>query len=222
MSPDQPDRLTFATLTPSHSYFNVARVRSGLPLDIPICSAILPVMHLNRPVGSALSISTIFGAISRCFATRSIGDTSRLAFPEVMIVLRLIAYVFSSRPMRTEPAPAGAGFGMVPLSEIAAEDISPFTKLSQVFSPPAWWLHGHYGVPPERSLLFCRAVRHPLSVLRWLSRRVAAGIGLSRRTRLRRFLAAADHEIADITMEVSKSQWSTLYRDQLLISKPKW
>ncbi|MFZ1883839.1 MAG: hypothetical protein WAU53_09620, partial [Rhodoplanes sp.] len=49
-------------------------------------------------------------------------------------------------------------------------------KLAAVFNPPAWWLHGFYGIPPERSLAACRTVRHPVTVLRWLAKRLVAGI----------------------------------------------
>ena len=35
-----------------------------------------------------------------------------------------------------------------------------------------------YGVPPERSLLICRTVRHPLMMVRWLLVRCSALIGL--------------------------------------------
>jgi hypothetical protein len=115
-------------------------------------------------------------------------------FPEVMIVLRLIAYVFSSSADALQRAPAGIGFGMVSLSEIAATNIGPFAKLSEVFSPPAWWLHGHYGVPPEQSLLFCRAVRRPLRVLRWVTRLQV--LVFRNRTRLVRS-STAGREIGD-------------------------
>ena len=46
-------------------------------------------------------------------------------------------------------------------------------KLAALFSPPAWWLHGFYGVPPENSLLICRTVRHPAMVARWMAMRLA-------------------------------------------------
>jgi hypothetical protein len=108
-----------------------------------------------------------------------------------MIVLRLTARVFSRANEQKTP-PAGAGCGMVSLSEIAAAKISPFAKFCEIFSPPAWWLHGHYGVPPEQSLLLCRTVQHPLRVLRWLARRAIAGIGLSRPYEVAGILEARD------------------------------
>jgi hypothetical protein len=68
---------------------------------------------------------------------------------------------------------------MMPLAVIAASDMGLPAKLAAVFDPPAWWLHGFYGVPPEKSLLMCRTVRHPAMVVRWLLARAAgyAGVG---------------------------------------------
>ena len=112
-------------------------------------------------------------------------QTLRSRFPQVLVALRLVQYVFaaddqfhpslraSSRPA---PAPAGVGMGMIPLSEIAAAPMRPTDKLAALFNPPAWWLHGFYGVPPEASLLGCRVGRHPATVVRWLARRMNAAM----------------------------------------------
>jgi hypothetical protein len=106
-------------------------------------------------------------------------------FPQVTVALHLATQVFDSPQNPTvaltdkfEPVPSGQGFGMIPFSEIAASDMSLAGKLSAIFNPPAWWLHGFYGVPPERSLLICRTVRHPLMMARWLLARCSALIGL--------------------------------------------
>ena len=102
-------------------------------------------------------------------------------FPEVITILRLVGCVFARpRPgdgsSASGPVPAGVGLGMAPLSEIAADNTGLVAKLAAVFNPPAWWLHGFYGIPPERSLAACRTVRHPVTVLRWLAKRLVAGI----------------------------------------------
>jgi hypothetical protein len=73
---------------------------------------------------------------------------------------------------------------MVALSEIAAAKEGFFAKLSELFNPPAWWVHGFYGVAPGQSLLFCRTVHHPLTVVRWLAMRAASAIGISRPHRI--------------------------------------
>lgn len=95
-------------------------------------------------------------------------------FAEVTVVLRLVSQVFAGAP----PS-AGLGLGMIPLSDIAASDMSLRDKLGAIFNPPAWWMHGFYGIPPQQSLLVCRIVRHPAMLARWLLARAAglAGFG---------------------------------------------
>ena len=103
-------------------------------------------------------------------------------FPRVIVVLRLASQFFESARQSpeasSEPIPAGMGLAMIPLAEIASSDMSLSGKIAAVFNPPAWWLHGFYGVPPERSLLWCRTVRHPTMVARWLLTRGSGLIGL--------------------------------------------
>ena len=107
-------------------------------------------------------------------------------FPYVVVVLQLVSQVFQDLKSATAasatsaPIPAGLGYGMIPLAEIAASDMSLVEKLAALFNPPAWWLHGFYGVPPERSLFLSRALRHPLMVARWMLARGAASVGLGR------------------------------------------
>jgi hypothetical protein len=180
LSLDQPDRLTLATLTAKPLPFQRGEGQFGLALG-----HIDMLRHLTRHAfepARRVRLIHLYDLWRYQSVFREEIDWRQIQarFPQVMIILRLIACVLSSSASALEAAPGGAGFGMVPLSEIASANISPFAKLSEVFSPPAWWLHGYYGVPPERSLLTCRAVRHPLRVLRWLTRRLAAGIGFSR------------------------------------------
>jgi hypothetical protein len=105
--------------------------------------------------------------------------------PDVIVILRLVSYVFPNpssqrHPPGPPPPPDGVGRGMVPLSEIACAGIGPMAKLAALFGPPAWWLHGFYGVPPGDSLLICRTVRHPVMVARWMAMRLAAAMGFWR------------------------------------------
>lgn len=104
-------------------------------------------------------------------------------FPDVVVILRLVSQVFTRpstypREAQADPVPAGVGLGMMPLAEIAHADMSLRAKLAAVFNPPAWWLHGFYGVAPERSLFACRSLRHPIRVSRWVAERLAAGSGV--------------------------------------------
>ena len=95
----------------------------------------------------------------------------RARFPHVTVAIELAAQVFS--PRRTRVA-SGVGRGMIPLSEIAACERGARRKLAALLNPPPWWMHGFYGVPPERSLLLCRTVRHPATLARWMSTRLAS------------------------------------------------
>jgi len=180
MSPDQSDGLTFATLTTAPQRF---RRRSG-PDGVALGHADM-LRHLAHHAFEPARRVRLIHLYDLWRYQAMFGDeidwlelASRS--PRVAVVLRLASQVFAGpgaadRGSGAEPVPAGLGLGMVPLSEIAAADIGPLSKLAAVFNPPAWWLHGFYGVPPERSLLLCRTVRHPARVARWLARRLAAG-----------------------------------------------
>jgi hypothetical protein len=103
-------------------------------------------------------------------------------FGYVMVVLRLVSQVFAGAPPASAAAgsvPAGLGLAMIPLAEITASDMSLRKKLGAIFNPPAFWLHGFYGVPPEQSLLICRTVRHPVILARWLLARAAGLAGFA-------------------------------------------
>ena len=117
-------------------------------------------------------------------------------FPKLIVVLQLVSCVFSrpgaaASPIgASEPIPEGVGLGMVPLSEIAAADVGLSTKFAALFNPPAWWLHGFYGVPPDKSLLTCRTIRHPVTLARWSAKRLVAAFGF--------FAPAGNEEARDL------------------------
>jgi hypothetical protein len=99
--------------------------------------------------------------------------------PQVIVVQRLVGQLFGGAETahHASSVPVGAGLGMLPLSQIAATNAGWTAKLGKLLNPPAWWLHGYYGVPLERSLVVCRAVRHPATLVRWMSRRLITRIG---------------------------------------------
>jgi hypothetical protein len=101
-------------------------------------------------------------------------------FNYVTVVLGMVSRAFAdARAMASasSPIPAGGvGFGFVPLSDTLASQDSWSEKLSSLFNPPAWWLHGFYGVSPEKSLSAVRLYRHPLTLARWLSTRLVNGV----------------------------------------------
>ena len=63
---------------------------------------------------------------------------------------------------------SGVGKGMVPLQETIRKTERFIPKLKQLLWPPQWWTHVFYNVPPEKSLLFVRIVKHPVLVMNWL------------------------------------------------------
>lgn len=104
-------------------------------------------------------------------------DAIQQSHPHVCVVLQLVDGVFSPDGVGASPRlPAGMGAGMLPLAEISSADCGLIARLAMLLNPPAWWLHGYYGIAPGRTLLGCRAVRHPATVVRWLGRRLVARV----------------------------------------------
>ncbi len=67
----------------------------------------------------------------------------------------------------------GVGRGFFPLSQINRLN-NPRDKVRAMLIPSAWWSHIFYAVPPQKSLWFVRAVRHPFQMGKWLFRRYRA------------------------------------------------
>jgi hypothetical protein len=186
MSPNQAQSLTFATLAARPQPFQRGAGPNGVALGHT--DMLCHLAHHAFEPARRIRLIHLYDMWRYQTVFSDEIDWRELAarFPAVIIVLRLVSYVFA-RPRSAghpanalpETAPAGLGLGMVPLSEIATADIGLIAKLATLFNPPALWLHGYYAVPPERSLLVCRTIRHPATVARWLTRRLAAGIGLS-------------------------------------------
>ncbi|MGA2126588.1 MAG: nucleotidyltransferase family protein [Xanthobacteraceae bacterium] len=177
MSRDQPDSLTLRSLTTRPQVV----VRGARPPGLALGHVDM-LRHLSRhafePAYRVRLIHLYDLWIYRA-RFRHVIDWRALAtrYPHVVTTLRLVDQVFA-RPLggntetTTSAAPSGVGAGMLPLSQIAASDMGLMAKLRALLDPPAWWLHGFYGVPPGSSLWACRAVRHPATVVRWLARRV--------------------------------------------------
>lgn len=185
ISNDQPYRLTFSDLTAQPRSFRRGAGPDGLALGHTDMLRHL-ARHAFDPARQVRLIHLYdLWRYQAIFRDEIDWRDIEARFGYVMVVLRLVCCIFPNNPPGTVPwtigpCPAGAGFGMIPLREIAASNLAPIGKLSALFSPPPWWLHGFYGVPPEKSLLICRTVRHPVTVLKWLSKRLAVFIGLRR------------------------------------------
>jgi hypothetical protein len=185
MSPDQAGSLTFATLAARPLPFQRGSGPDGIALGHTDMLRHL-ARHAFEPA-RRIRLKHLYDLWRYQAIFRDDIDWQELAlrFPDVIVILRLVSYVFVREPAGARlfnaasgPVPAGLGLGMVPLSEIANADTGGIAKLADLFNPPAWWLHGFYGVPPENSLLICRTVRHPATLARWLARRLVAGTGV--------------------------------------------
>jgi hypothetical protein len=177
MSPDQPNSLTLRTLTQPPQIVHRGARPSGIAFG-----HIDMLHHLTRHAFEPAHRIRLIHLYDLCRYRARFRDAIdwpalEQSHPHVMVVQQLVDSVFSRRDdaaSHAQVVPAGIGTGMLPLSQIAAADIGLMAKMGKLFNPSAWWLHGYYGVPPERSLLVCRALRHPATVARWLGRRLVA------------------------------------------------
>jgi hypothetical protein len=179
MSRDQPDSLTLRSLTTPPQMVTRGARPAGLALG-----HVDMLRHLSRHAfepAYRVRLIHLYDLWLYQARFRHAIDWRALAtrHPHVATALRLVDQVFANplggdTETTTAAAPSGVGAGMLPLSQIAASEMGLMAKLRALLDPPAWWLHGFYGVPPGSSLLACRAVRHPATVARWLARRALA------------------------------------------------
>ena len=178
LSRDQSGELTFETLSTKPRPF----VRGAGPQGLALGHADMLwhlVCHLFEPT-RCVPLKHLYDLwlYQKLFAGEIDWCELEKRFPQVIIGLQLVSQVFSSFgnsiSSESKEITTGRGAGMAPLSEIAK---MPFpAKLISLFNPSPWWLHGYYGIPLERSLLFCRTIRHPVTLARWFARRLKAGI----------------------------------------------
>jgi hypothetical protein len=177
LSPDQPHSMTLRTMTQPPQIVERGAGPSGLTFGhVDMLHHLArhafepaPDVRLIHLYDLLLYRTKFREAIDWCALHRS--------HPHVSVALQLVDLVFSRGDeiaSHSRGVPTGIGHGMLPLAVIAAADIGLAAKIGKLLNPPAWWLHGYYGVPPGRSLLSCRAVRHPAMVARWLGRRLMA------------------------------------------------
>ena len=118
-------------------------------------------------------------------------DKIRAQYPRIIAVIRCAHCVLPLPQQLTKhiapPArrPARAGEGMRPLSAIVNSGNPPHRTLAELLNPPAWWMHGYYGIDPDRSLAACRLVKHPANLMRWLGRRFLWRIKTTKTRRIR-------------------------------------
>jgi hypothetical protein len=143
MSPNHPHRLSFSTLASKPQPFRRGAGPDGLALGHTDMLRHL-ARHTFEPARQIRLIHLYdLWRYQTIFRDEIDWREIKARFPYVIVVLRLVSHVFPSAqsataPLRTEPAPAGVGFGMMPLAEIAAANMSPLAKMSALFGPPAW------------------------------------------------------------------------------------
>ena len=102
-------------------------------------------------------------------------------YPAVVNALRVVDSVM---PLPVELSDFKMGNGFVPI-ENAGQSIKPLSSLLRLplrerfhglLDPSHWWLHLYYGIPPNRSLLMTKLVRHPINILTWVYRRMRARV----------------------------------------------
>ena len=65
---------------------------------------------------------------------------------------------------------------MLPLTHIINKRNSIAKQFDLLFKPSDWWLYLYYNVDPEKKLIFVKLVRHPLTIIRWLWKRLISRI----------------------------------------------
>lgn len=169
MSPDRATRLTFGMLSCSPQAIIRAGQTAGKTLGHEdmlrhLCA------HAFEPARHPRLIH-LFDIWRYRTQFHSQVDWRRFAayHPISFVALDMACLAFTPQLSASLPS---IGLGMIPLAEISSGCRGLNRTLSALFAPPAWWLRGFYGVPLHRSLLPCRTIRHPATVLRWLCRRL--------------------------------------------------
>ena len=134
--------------------------------------------HLLEP-GRETRLINVVDLVEWAAANETTIDWARLEHdsPRTVVTLSLMHYLTGLpdalpglRP--TAPVPAGVGENVPILSRVDWRLPALPSTLTQLLYPSAWWMHGFYGVPPERSLAGVRWSRHAPRAARWLVRRM--------------------------------------------------
>ena len=183
MSPDQPDSLTFATLSGAAALQPRRGSRGSRPRTHrhaapprPSCVRAGPAHPLDPSYDLWRYQKLLDGKI----------DWQEVAArcPQVMLALRLVSHVFADTAAARWPrrrsgraSPPGSGLAWFPCRKsprwmAASGQARRAVQSARVVA--AWFLCS----PDRASLSVCRTVRHPVTVARWLARRLLAGIAV--------------------------------------------
>jgi hypothetical protein len=135
--------------------------------------------------GAVLKLINVMDVIGLANEVHKQGRWSELmrAYPHVINTLRCL-HLHTPLPMALQQElsplphskPKQVGQIMGALGPVLIDQKGVKNKLKALLLPSDWWLHLHYNVDPDRSLLWVKLVRHPFKVSDWLSRRLYSWI----------------------------------------------
>lgn len=176
LSHDQPERMPLASVRHALRRVSVAgRTVLALGYDDMLRHV---AAHLLEP-GRETRLINVVDLVEWAAAHHAAIDWARLEHDSrrTVVTVSLMHYLTGLpdalaglRP--TAPAPAGVGENVPMLSSLDWRLAALPATLTQLLYPSPWWMHGFYGVPPERSLTGVRWSRHAPRAARWLVRRV--------------------------------------------------
>lgn len=175
LSHDQPERMPLASVRHALRRVTVAD-RSVLALGYDDMLRHVAA-HLLEP-GRETRLINVVDLVEWAAMHDTAIDWTRLGHdsPRTVVTLSLMHYLTGlpdalARLRPTAPAPAGVGENVPMLSSLEWRLAALPATLTQLLYPSPWWMHGFYGVPPERSLAGVRWSRHAPRAARWLVRR---------------------------------------------------
>jgi hypothetical protein len=176
LGPDHRQRIDFDRMTSLPRHFSRAAGPAGMALGH--IDMLRHIGHHAFQVGGRVRLKHLYDL----FAYKAT-FTDQIDWDEVMSRWRDVAIILELAEMALSPEHNGltayakhdnmrVGEGMMMLSQIATTPMGLGARLDALFNPPAWWLHGHYGVPTNQSLFACRFARHPINVGGWIGTRL--------------------------------------------------
>jgi hypothetical protein len=136
--------------------------------------------HMSEPA-AVLKLSWCVDIVfyASHFADEVDWERLKYEYPEVINAIRLVDFIIplpenlkTHVPANDCPRPRGTGTSILPLTTLLREPLP--RRIHDLLYPSDWWLMLYYAVPPDRSLVYTRWLRHPWQVVKWISRRFLA------------------------------------------------
>lgn len=123
--------------------------------------------------GGVLKLINVMDVIGLASDVERNADWAKVSnmYPHVLVTLKCLHLItplpenLAKRlPMPDDLSIDGVGQIMESLTEVLTGQRKLTQRLTMLFSPSDWWLHLHYNVDPEHSILWVKIVRHPWRV----------------------------------------------------------